>query len=112
MRVADFDFDLLDDLIAQFPPAVRGGSRLLHVDAAGSLADREFRDLPALLRADDLLVINDTLVIKARLFGQKDSGGKVELLVERVLDEFEALAFIRAGHAPKPGSRIVLSDDV
>jgi S-adenosylmethionine:tRNA ribosyltransferase-isomerase len=112
MRVADFDFDLPPELIAQFPPAVRGGSRLLHVDAAGALADRDFRDLPALLRADDLLVMNDTRVIKARLFGQKDSGGKVELLVERVLDEFEALAFIRASHAPKAGSHIRLTDDV
>jgi len=112
MRVADFDFDLPDDLIAQFPPAVRGGSRLLHVDAAGTRVDRDFRDLPGLLRANDLLVMNDTRVIKARLFGQKDSGGKVELLVERVTDEFEALAFIRASHAPKPGSTIHLADDV
>ena len=112
MRVADFDFDLPPDLIAQFPPTVRGGSRLLHVDAAGALADREFRDLPQLLRADDLLVMNDTRVIKARLFGQKDSGGRVELLVERVTDEHEALAFIRASHAPKPGSTIRLADDV
>ncbi len=112
MRVADFDFDLPPELIAQFPPAVRGGSRLLHVDASGTLVDREFRDLPALLRADDLLVMNDTRVIKARLFGHKDSGGRVELLVERVTDEFEVLAFIRASHAPKPGSRIVLADDV
>jgi S-adenosylmethionine:tRNA ribosyltransferase-isomerase len=112
MRVADFDFDLPPELIAQFPPAVRGGSRLLHVDAAGRLADREFRDLPTLLRADDLLVMNDTRVIKARLFGQKDSGGRVELLVERVTDEHEALAFIRASHAPKPGSTIRLTDDV
>jgi S-adenosylmethionine:tRNA ribosyltransferase-isomerase len=112
MRVADFDFDLPPELIAQFPPAVRGGSRLLHVDADGTLADRDFRDLPALLRPDDLLVMNDTRVIKARLFGQKDSGGKVELLIERVLNEFEALAFIRASHAPRPGSRIRLADDV
>jgi S-adenosylmethionine:tRNA ribosyltransferase-isomerase len=112
MRVADFDFDLPPELIAQFPPAVRGASRLLHVDAAGSLDHREFRDLPALLRPDDLLVMNDTRVIKARLFGQKDSGGKVELLVERVTGEFEALAFIRASHAPKPGSTIRLADDV
>jgi S-adenosylmethionine:tRNA ribosyltransferase-isomerase len=112
MRVADFDFDLPSELIAQFPPVVRGGSRLLHVEATGALHDREFRELPALLRADDLLVMNDTRVIKARLFGRKDSGGKVELLVERVLGEFDALAFIRASHAPKAGSRIVLADDV
>jgi S-adenosylmethionine:tRNA ribosyltransferase-isomerase len=112
MQVADFDFDLPDELIAQFPPAVRGGSRLLHVEAGGALHDREFADLPSLLRAGDLLVMNDTRVIKARLFGHKDSGGKVELLVERVPGEFEALAFIRASHAPKPGTQIHLSDEV
>ncbi len=110
MRVADFDFDLPPDLIAQFPPTTRGASRLLHVDAAGTCHDRLFADLPSLLRPDDLLVLNDTRVIKARLFGQKDSGGKVELLVERVTDECEALAFIRASHAPKPGSAILLDD--
>lgn len=112
MQVADFDFDLPDELIAQFPPAVRGGSRLLHVEASGALHDRWFRELPMLLRPDDLLVMNDTRVIKARLFGQKDSGGKVELLVERVLDAFHALAFVRASHAPKPGSQIYLADDM
>ena len=112
MQVSDFDFDLPDELIAQLPPEVRGGSRLLHVDASGMQHDHWFRDLPALLRPDDLLVMNDTRVIKARLFGHKDSGGKVELLVERVTGEFEALAFIRASHAPKLGSRIVLADDV
>ena len=112
MRVADFDFDLPPELIAQFPPAVRGGSRLLHVEASGALHDRWFSELPALLRTDDLLVMNDTRVIKARLFGQKESGGKVELLVERVTGEFDALAFIRASHAPKPGSCIRLADDV
>jgi S-adenosylmethionine:tRNA ribosyltransferase-isomerase len=110
MQLADFDFDLPDELIAQFPPETRGASRLLHVDMAGACRDRLFRDLPALLRADDLLVLNDTRVIKARLFGQKDSGGRVELLVERVTGEYEALAFIRASHSPKPGARIVLAD--
>ena len=110
MRVADFDFDLPAELIAQFPPETRGASRLLHVDAGAACHDRLFADLPALLRPDDLLVLNDTRVIKARLFGQKDSGGKVELLVERVTGEHEALAFIRASHAPKPGSRILLAD--
>lgn len=112
MQVTDFDFDLPDELIAQFPPATRGGSRLLHVEATGALHDRWFRELPTLLRPDDLLVMNDTRVIKARLFGQKDSGGKVELLIERVLDTFHALAFVRASHAPKPGSQIHLADDM
>ncbi|OYX30011.1 MAG: tRNA preQ1(34) S-adenosylmethionine ribosyltransferase-isomerase QueA [Hydrogenophilales bacterium 32-62-9] len=112
MQVSDFDFDLPDELIAQLPPEVRGGSRLLHVEASGLRYDRSFSDLPSLLHPDDLLVMNDTRVIKARLFGNKDSGGKVELLVERVTDEFDALAFIRASHAPKPGSRILLADDV
>lgn len=110
MRVSDFDFDLPPELIAQFPPATRGASRLLHVDAAGACHDRRFADLPALLRPDDVLVLNDTRVIKARLHGQKDTGGKVELLVERVTDECEALAFVRASHAPKPGAAIVLAD--
>ncbi len=110
MNVAEFDFELPDELIAQLPPTVRSGSRLLHVDAQGALADRQFRDLPGLLRPDDLLVMNDTRVIKARLFGHKASGGKLELLVERVTGELEALAFIRASHAPKPGSQIHLAD--
>jgi S-adenosylmethionine:tRNA ribosyltransferase-isomerase len=111
MRVADFDFELPDELIAQFPPAVRGASRLLEV-AGAALHDRQFADLPTLLRANDLLVLNDTRVIKARLFGCKATGGRVELLVERVLDEFEALAFIRASHAPLPGSTISLENGV
>lgn len=112
MRVADFDFELPSELIAQFPCAVRGGSRLLHVEASGVLHDRWFSDLPTLLQPDDLLVVNDTRVIKARLFGHKESGGKVELLVERILGEHDALAFVRASHAPRPGSLIRLADDV
>ena len=111
MRVADFDFDLPGDLIAQFPPAERGGARLLHVDR-GVPHDGWFRDLPALLRPNDLLVMNDTRVIKARLFGIKATGGQVELLVERVLSEFEALAFIRASHAPQAGTRIQLNAEL
>jgi len=111
MKVADFDFDLPEELIAQLPPPVRGGSRLLHVAAQGTLDDRWFCDLPTLLRPNDLLVMNDTRVIKARLFAHKDSGGKLELLIERVTDDCEALAFIRASHAPKPGSQIRLADD-
>jgi S-adenosylmethionine:tRNA ribosyltransferase-isomerase len=110
MRVADFDFELPGELIAQFPPAERGGARLLHI-AQGELQDRWFRELPDLLQPDDLLVMNDTRVIKARLFGTKASGGQVELLVERVLSEYEALVFIRASHAPQPGSMIYLNAD-
>ena len=111
MRVADFDFDLPTDLIAQFPPTQRGGSRLLHVEG-DCLRDQWFRDLPSLLQPDDLLVMNDTRVIKARLYGHKATGGRVEMLVERVLSEFEALAFIRASHAPLPGSTIQLDSEI
>jgi len=111
MRVSDFDFDLPDELIAQFPPETRGASRLLHVTATGPV-DRRFADLPTLLKPDDLLVLNDTRVIKARLFGHKDTGGRVEVMVERVVDENTALAFIRASKTPKDGSTIALADDV
>ena len=111
MRVADFDFDLPADLIAQFPTAERGGGRLLHV-GMGALHDRWFRELPALMFPNDLLVMNNTRVIKARLFGAKATGGQVELLVERVLSEYEALAFIRASHAPQPGSTIDLDAQI
>ncbi|SMC24321.1 S-adenosylmethionine:tRNA ribosyltransferase-isomerase [Andreprevotia lacus DSM 23236] len=103
MQVADFDYHLPEHLIAQFPPEVRGASRLLHVDGA-KLADGMFADLPKLLRVGDILVFNDTKVIKARLFGEKASGGKIEALVERVLDEHRALAHVRASKAPKPGT--------
>ncbi|KAF0812839.1 S-adenosylmethionine:tRNA ribosyltransferase-isomerase [Andreprevotia sp. IGB-42] len=102
MQVADFDYFLPDHLIAQFPPEVRGASRLLHVDGA-TLSDGFFRELPAHLQPGDLLVFNDTRVIKARLFGEKASGGKIEVLVERVLDEHRALAHVRASKSPKPG---------
>lgn len=111
MRVADFDFDLPDELIAQFPAAERGGSRLLHV-GQHVLQDRRFSELPDLLQPNDLLVMNDTRVIKARLFGTKTTGGRVELLIERVLGEYEALAFIRASHAPQPGTTIVLDSNI
>lgn len=106
MRLDDFDFDLPADLIAQFPPPNRGDSRLLTLAARGVLGDRGFHELPDLVTPADLLVFNDTRVIRARLNGHKQSGGKVELLIERVLDARRALAMIRASHAPRPGSRI------
>jgi S-adenosylmethionine:tRNA ribosyltransferase-isomerase len=101
----DFDFRLPGELIAQHPARERGGSRLL--DGRSALpADRSFRDLPDLLRAGDLLVFNDTRVIKARLFGEKASGGAVQALVERVLAGHEVLAHLRASKPPRPGGRI------
>ncbi|MBU1691100.1 MAG: tRNA preQ1(34) S-adenosylmethionine ribosyltransferase-isomerase QueA [Gammaproteobacteria bacterium] len=110
MKTSDFDFDLPPELIAQFPTQERSQSRLLHLDGTSdALADRQFNDLPQFLKPGDLLVFNDTRVIKARLFGVKDSGGKLEVLVERVLDEHHALAHIRASHAPKPGSGLLLA---
>lgn len=113
MRTSDFDFELPPELIAQFPAAQRSGSRLLHLDGnSGALADRQFAELPALLNPGDLLVFNDTRVIKARLNGVKESGGKVEVLVERLLDSHRALAHVRASHAPKPGGKLLLADAV
>lgn len=106
-RRQDFHFDLPPELIAQQPLARRSDSRLLTLDgASGALADRQFRDLPELLRPCDLLVFNDTRVIPARLFGCKASGGRFELLIERLLDEQRALAQLRASKAPKPGGRL------
>jgi len=111
MHISDFDFDLPAGLIAQFPTEQRNASRLLRLDgASGALQDSWFRQLPDFLQAGDLLVFNDTRVIKARLTGQKSSGGKLEVLVERVLDTHQVLAHIRASHAPKPASRIILAD--
>lgn len=109
MRVADFQFDLPDELIARYPLAERSASRLLVLDGAdGSLQHEHFATLPDYLRAGDLLVFNNTRVIPARLFAQKESGGKAEVLVERVLDEHRVLAHVRASKAPKPGSRLLL----
>ena len=109
MRTSDFDFDLPEDLIAQFPAEQRAASRLLCLDGnTGELTDRMFSDLLQLVKAGDVMVFNDTRVIKARLFGAKQSGGKVELLIERVLDSHHALAHIRASHSPKPDSLIEL----
>lgn len=102
MRRTDFHFDLPPELIAQQPLAERTASRLLCLDgASGALADRQFADLPDLLEPGDLLVFNDTRVIPARLYGHKPSGGKVEVLIERVLDAHRALAQVRASKAPK-----------
>jgi S-adenosylmethionine:tRNA ribosyltransferase-isomerase len=112
LKLSDFDYELPRDLIAQHPAAERTASRLLHLDGAtGDFADRQFRDLPALVEPGDVLVMNDTRVIKARLIGRKHSGGKVEVLVERVLDHERVLAQVRASKTPRAGSRILLAQD-
>jgi S-adenosylmethionine:tRNA ribosyltransferase-isomerase len=103
--LSDFDFALPPELIAQQPAPERSGSRLLDGRAAPPV-DRVFRDLPALLQPGDLLLFNDTRVIKARLLGVKASGGAIEALVERVLPNFEVLMHLRASKSPKPGSRV------
>ncbi len=107
LSLADFDYDLPPELIAQSPLPERTASRLLIVDGS-QLEDRRFADLPDLLRAGDLLVFNDTRVLHARLRGVRDSGGRVEVLIERPVGRHEALAQVRASHAPRPGSRLVL----
>ena len=105
LTLADFDFDLPPELIAQHPAAQRSASRLL--DGTGATpVDRVFHDLPALLNPGDLLVFNDTRVIKARLFGEKPTGGAVEALIERVLPNHEVLAHLRASKSPRAGSLV------
>ena len=113
MQTKDFDFNLPEHLIAQHPTAQRNASRLLRLDGkTGALADAYFLDLPDFLSKGDLLIFNDTRVIKARLFGQKATGGAVEVLVERVLDAHHALAHVRASRAPKIGSLLTLAEKI
>ena len=110
MRTQDFDFYLPDNLIAQHPTSDRAASRMLHLNVTdGILSDQTFIELPNYLNTNDLVVFNDTRVIKARLFGNKESGGNVEVLIERVLDEHTAYAQIRASRAPKAGTKLKLS---
>ncbi len=109
LKKSDFNYDLPAELIAQAPLPERSASRLLLVPPApAALTDRHVRDLPELLQPGDLLVFNDTRVIPARLFGQKASGGRVEILIERLLGEQKARAQVGASKSPKPGSRIAL----
>lgn len=109
LTVDDFDFHLPPELIAQHPATERTGSRLLHVDG-NTLSDLRFVDLPGLLRAGDLLIFNDTKVIRARFFGKKETGGGVEVMLERIVDARHAVAQIRASKSPKPGSRLQLEE--
>ncbi|MEE9332702.1 MAG: tRNA preQ1(34) S-adenosylmethionine ribosyltransferase-isomerase QueA [Granulosicoccaceae bacterium] len=108
MQLSDFHFTLPDELIAQEPLPERSASRLLTLDG-GQLAHRAFTDLPSLLRAGDHLVLNNTRVIPARLYGQKASGGQIEVLVERITETDRMFAKVRASNSPKPGSALVLA---
>lgn len=110
MRTIDFDYDLPPELIAQYPLPERVASRLLHLDGnSGTISQARFAELANYFRAGDLLVFNNTRVIKARLMGRKVSGGMVEVLVERVLDEHNVLAHVRASKAPRPGGEMLLA---
>lgn len=110
MRISEFNYELPDELIARYPTAERRGSRLLEIGA--ELSDRRFADLPALLRAGDLLVFNNTKVIPARLHGRKESGGRIEILIERVTGDATALAHIRASKSPRVGGKLLVDDNV
>ena len=109
----DFDFDLPEELIAQYPAAARDASRLLALDGvSGEHSDRQFSDIMALVHPGDLLVFNDTRVIPARLFGHKATGGKVEILVERLLDGDRCLAHVRTGKTPKQDGLLILDGGI
>ncbi|MBL4941762.1 MAG: tRNA preQ1(34) S-adenosylmethionine ribosyltransferase-isomerase QueA [Colwellia sp.] len=113
MRVSDFSFNLPNELIARFPKAERTGSRLMVLEGnTGNVADLGFTDILDQLNAGDLLVFNNTRVIPARMFGQKASGGKIEVLVERLIDKNTILAHIRASKSPKVGAQLLLENKV
>ncbi len=109
MHTRDFQYNLPEELIAQFPASERDASRLLHLAADGQMTDSYFRNLGDYLHPGDLLVLNDTRVIAARLFAYKESGGKVEIMLERVIDERTLLVQLRASKPPKPGSLLLIA---
>ncbi|MBT5007247.1 MAG: tRNA preQ1(34) S-adenosylmethionine ribosyltransferase-isomerase QueA [Halieaceae bacterium] len=111
MKRTDFSYHLPEELVAQYPLPERSDSRLLCLDGSdGAMAHRNFTDFPGLLTSDDLLVFNNTRVIPARLWGQKETGGKLEILIERVTGTHSALAHIRCSKSPRPGTRILLAE--
>ena len=113
MQLSDFDYYLPDELIAQKPLAQRCASRLLSISpVSGDITNQQFSDIVTFLNAGDLLVFNDTRVVPARLFGNKQTGGKIEVLVERILDDQTLLAHIRASKSPKPGAVLILEEKI
>ena len=111
MHINDFDFELPESLIAQHPPEIRGSSRLLAAWQQQALQDLHFADICQFFEAGDVMVMNDTKVIKARLFGQKQSGGKIEVLVERVINDHEVWAHIRSSKSPKQNSVVLFGEE-
>lgn len=113
MQVADFAFKLPDKLIARYPTEKRSASRLMRLHGeTGTVEHGQFADILGFLQPEDLLVLNNTKVIPARLYGAKQSGGKIEILVERMLDDQRLLAHVRASRSPKPGARLLLAGEV
>jgi S-adenosylmethionine:tRNA ribosyltransferase-isomerase len=113
MLRSDFQYNLPDSQIARHPSRVRSASRLLCINpGSDELRDSHFRDFPGKLKPGDLLVFNDTRVIPARLLGVKESGGKVEILVERITADHEVLALVRASKSPRPGCRLLLDNTI
>ena len=111
MQLSDFNFELPDELIARYPLEERSASRLLHLKADGQYDDHQFTDILDLFNEGDLLVLNDTKVMKARLKGKRASGGAIEVLVERMLDQFIAHCHIKASNSPKPGAELFVGSD-
>lgn len=112
MKRSDFSYQLPDELIARYPTQARSGSRLLILDKeSGAVSDQQFLDIEDYLRPGDLLVFNNTKVIPARMFGRKPSGGKLEVLIERLLDDQSCLAHIRSSRSPKPGTVVEILDN-
>ena len=109
MRLSDFDYHLPEHLVAQHPMQQRSGARLLDAREA-DLKDRTIKDLPSLVQPGDLMIFNDTRVIKARLAAHRDTGGAAEVMIEQLLDQHHAQAMLRVSHAPKAGSQLRLSD--
>ena len=111
MKTSDFSYDLPEELIAQYPSENRDSSRLLCLEAEGKITDSSFKKIADYLNPGDLIVLNDTRVIPARLFARKETGGKVEIMLERIKDDKTLLVQLRASKSPKPGSKLLLDDE-
>jgi S-adenosylmethionine:tRNA ribosyltransferase-isomerase len=112
MKTSDFSYDLPEELIAQYPLADRDSSRLLCLDSSGKITDNTFKNISDYLKPGDLIVLNNTRVIPARLFARKETGGKVEIMLERIRDEKTLLVQLRASKSPKPGTKLLLDDNI